>query len=120
LRVDAAGKNLTAEARDAFFEFVSYPVHCAALANEKFPRARERATRAGRNPAAHGVYNNQIAGGKWHFMMSDNPRGQLSFTAPKISTESNLSFATLTNSEVSSNFTKVNSSGADLLNGITA
>jgi hypothetical protein len=73
--VDAVEKNISPESRDAFFELVGYPVRAAAAMNEKClagsPTAAEEIRRL------TGVYNNQIAGGKWRGMMSDNPRGQV-------------------------------------------
>ena len=74
-RVDAVEKNLPTESRDAFFELVGYPVKAAAAMNEKCLAGSQSAA-----DAIHrltDVYNNQIAGGKWRSMMSDNPRGQL-------------------------------------------
>jgi hypothetical protein len=74
-RVDIAGKNLPPESHDAFFELVGYPVKATAAMNEK--------CLAGSAAAADEIhrftdlYNNQIANGKWRYMMSDNPRNQL-------------------------------------------
>jgi len=100
-RVDAVGKKLPPKSRDAFFELVAYPVKAAAAMNEKLLAGSRHAgnkihrfTRWLRDlfhlrPRTQGsaddiqrltdIYNNQIAGGKWHLMMSDNPRGQLDF-----------------------------------------
>ena len=80
-RVDAAGKTLSPEMHDAFFELVAYPVKAAAAMNEK--------CLAGSQAAADEIarltdeYNNQIAGGKWRYMMSANPRGQVDLGVPK-------------------------------------
>jgi hypothetical protein len=112
-RVDAVGKNLPPEAQDAFFELVGYPVKAAALQNEQSlvpAKAQSDHDEIGR---LTDVYNNQIAGGKWHLMMSDNPRGQLNFTAPKIPAETNLSSTNPTNSETNPDSASANSSGAD-------
>ena len=80
-RVNAAGKTLPPEMHDAFFELVAYPVKAAAAMNEK--------CLAGSQAAADEIarltdeYNNQIAGGKWRYMMSANPRGQVDLGVPK-------------------------------------
>jgi hypothetical protein len=74
-RVDAVEKKLPAESRDAFFELISYPVRAAAAMNEKCLAGSQRA--ADEIHRLTGIYNNQIAGGKWQNIMSDNPRGQL-------------------------------------------
>jgi len=74
-RVDSAGKNLPPEAQDAFFELVGYPVKAAAAMNEKC-----LAGSAAASDEIHRlteVYNNRIARGKWRYMMTDNPRGQI-------------------------------------------
>ena len=74
-RADAVGKILPAESRDAFFELVGYPVRAAAAMNEKClagsPAAADEIHRLTK------IYNEEIAGGKWRSMMSDNPRKQL-------------------------------------------
>jgi hypothetical protein len=72
-RVAAAENNLPAEARDAFFELIGYPVRAAALANERMlaPAGAQSARDEIRRLTA--AYNHQIAGGKWRGMMSDNP-----------------------------------------------
>jgi hypothetical protein len=74
-RVDAMGKKLPSEARDAFYELVGYPVKAAAAMNEKCLTGSAAA--AEKIHRLTDIYNNQIAGGKWRNMMSDNPRGQL-------------------------------------------
>ena len=74
-RVDIAGKNLPPESPDAFFELVGYPVKAAAAMNEKC-----LAGSAAAGDEIHRLtdfYNQQLAGGKWRGMMSDNPRNQL-------------------------------------------
>ncbi len=96
-RVETAGKNLPPESRDAFFELVDYPVKAAAAMNEKclaltefytgIKENRAAGLAAARNAQAEierltDIYNNQLAGGKWRGMMSDNPRGQLSLNIP--------------------------------------
>jgi hypothetical protein len=78
-RADAVEKELPPELGDAFFELVGYPVHCAALENEKFLAPGKAEWAQGEIERLTGIYNNQIAGGKWRLMMSDNPRNQLDF-----------------------------------------
>jgi hypothetical protein len=84
VRVDAVEKNLPGESRDAFFELVGYLVRAAALANEKIlaPAKAQRAQDEIRRLTD--VYNTQIANGKWRYMMSSNPRGQVDLGIPKI------------------------------------
>ena len=89
-RVDAVGKNLPPESHDAFFELVGYPVRCAALVNEQFLAPANAQQAHDEIQRLTDIYNNQIAGGKWHLMMSDNPRGQLDFAAPKVGQASRL------------------------------
>jgi hypothetical protein len=82
-RVGVMEGRLFPESRDAFFELVGYPVRAAALANE---RALSPATARHAQDEIHrltAIYNDQIAGGKWRFMMSDNPRGQIEFLLPR-------------------------------------
>ncbi len=81
VRVDAIGKNVPLESQDAFFELVGYPVKAAAAMNEKC-LAGSAADEIRRLTA---VYNNQTASGKWRFMMSSNPRGQVDFPIPTAS-----------------------------------
>jgi hypothetical protein len=86
-RVDTVEKKLPPESQDAFFELAGYPVRAAALANEKFlapAKAREAQDEIQR---LTDIYNNQIAGGKWHLMMSDNPHGLLDSGIPTNSPE---------------------------------
>ena len=76
-RADAVENNLPPESHDAFFELVGYPVHSAALANEKFLDPEKAQEAQDEIQRLTDVYNNQNAGGKWHLMMSDNPHGLL-------------------------------------------
>jgi hypothetical protein len=76
-RVDAVKKKLPPELEDAFFELVSYPVHCATLANEKFLAPANAQSAQDEIQRLTDIYNNQIAGGKWRGIMSDNPHGLL-------------------------------------------
>jgi hypothetical protein len=99
VRVDVLGKQLAPESYDAFFELAGYPVRAAAAMNEKclalteFYAGQDQDRAKLLVAAQHGqdeiqqltdVYNNQIAGGKWRYMMSANPRGQLDLGIPKI------------------------------------
>jgi hypothetical protein len=76
-RVDNVEKNLAPESHDAFFELVGYPVHCAALANEKFLQPENARSAQAEIQLLTDIYNNQIGGGRWHLMMSDNPHNLL-------------------------------------------
>ena len=87
VRVDAVKKALSPEFDDAFFELVEYPVKAAALENEKFLVPGESDSAQNEIDRLTDVYNQQIAGGKWRYMMSDNPRGQLDFNLATISAE---------------------------------
>ena len=86
---DALAERLPAAARDAYFQLVGYPVGITAAANERYFRAElARADEArGRSPDANKVaaqageqrvdeltaqYNNDIAGGKWRNIVSEN------------------------------------------------
>jgi hypothetical protein len=97
-RAVTAGKILPAESQNAFFELVGYPVEAAAAMNVKCLALDEyytganqdRANRLAQARRAQGeiqrltdIYNNQIAGGKWRYMMSDDPRGQLELKIPQ-------------------------------------
>ena len=79
---DLVEKHLPPESQDAFFELIRYPVNAAAAMNEK--------CLAGSHAAADEIrrltetYNDQIAGGKWRYMMSDNPRKQVDLGVPKV------------------------------------
>ncbi|BET67112.1 glycosyl hydrolase 115 family protein [Opitutales bacterium ASA1] len=82
---------ITPEARDAFFQVVTYPVECAAAANERYFRSelarRQRARGQGREVqvsldrateaearivALTDHYNERVAGGKWRYIVSVN------------------------------------------------
>lgn len=86
---DALANHLPATARDAYFELVGYPAGITAAANERYFRAElARADVArGRSPDANKAaaqageqlvdeltarYNNDIAGGKWRHIVSEN------------------------------------------------
>ena len=114
LRVEAVEKNVPPESHDAFFELVSYPVLCASLANVKFiqPEAQHAQDMIQR---LTGDYNDMVASGKWRGMMSDNPRGQLNFSAAKISAAQDLNSADQKNSEKKPDSTATNFPGADFV-----
>ncbi len=97
-RAVAAGKELPAASQDAFFELIGYPVEAAAAMNEKCLALDEYYTGINQDRAARldearkaqaeigrltDVYNNQLAGGKWRYMMSDDPRHQLELQIPQ-------------------------------------
>ncbi len=96
-RAVAAGRTLPAGAQDAFFELVGYPVEAAAALNEKClaldeyyaGRNQDRGARLAEARQAQAeierltdIYNNRSAGGKWRYLMSDNPRNQLELKIP--------------------------------------
>ncbi|HEV2437766.1 MAG TPA: glycosyl hydrolase 115 family protein [Verrucomicrobiae bacterium] len=96
-RAVAAGRTLPAGAQDAFFELLGYPVKAAAALNEKCLALDEYYTGTNQDRAARlaearqaqaeierltDIYNNRIAGGKWRYLMSDNPRNQLELKIP--------------------------------------
>lgn len=86
---DALAARLPAEARDAYFELVGYPVSVTAAANERYFRselARADVVR-GRSPDANRAaadaaearltqlsarYNTEVAGGKWRNIVTAN------------------------------------------------
>ncbi|MGC3989064.1 MAG: glycosyl hydrolase 115 family protein [Chthoniobacteraceae bacterium] len=86
---DAVASQLPAEARDAYFELVGYPVAMTTGANERYfrgelaradvargrsPAADQAAAAAGQQRINDGTarYNNAIAGGKWRNIVSEN------------------------------------------------
>ena len=86
---DALANKLPAAARDAYFELVGFPAAITAAANERYFRAElARADEArGRSPKANfdasaaaqkrltettARYNNDIAGGKWRNIVTEN------------------------------------------------
>ena len=76
-RAGAIENKLPPELHGTFFELVGYPVRCAALANEKFLAPEKSKSAQDEIDQLTDVYNNQIAGGKWHGIMSDNPHDLL-------------------------------------------
>ncbi|MCB1130603.1 MAG: glycosyl hydrolase 115 family protein [Verrucomicrobiae bacterium] len=86
---EAVENQLPPESRDAFFQLVGYPVGITVAANERYFRAElARAdTARGRSPDANRAaagkgeervdqltarFNNEIAGGKWKHIVSEN------------------------------------------------
>jgi hypothetical protein len=112
-RVDAIEKNLSPEFHAPFFELVKYPVGCAALENEKILAPEKSELAQAEIERLTDIYNNQIAGGKWHLIMSDNPRGQMDFPVAKISATNNFNSAGQKISEINSDFAAPNFSHAD-------
>jgi hypothetical protein len=114
-RVDAVEKILPAESHDAFFELVEYPVRAAALENEKILAPEKARLAQGEIRRLTDIYNDQTAGGKWHLMMSDNPRGQLNFSAPTVLADDSLSPASPFNPESIPVLARAKASGADFV-----
>ncbi len=83
-KTNALYRQLPAEKRDAFYEMVVYPVRCSALMNAKFlsdsPIAAQKAYDEIQEETKD--YNEQIAGGKWNFIMSAAPRKRPVFGPP--------------------------------------
>lgn len=88
------------ERADAYFQLVTYPVLSAALINHKFLYAHQANTARTQerfevcsqkaNAAYDSIvrltqqYNQEIAGGKWQYMMSMNPRRLPVFNRPQM------------------------------------
>jgi hypothetical protein len=90
------------EKKDAFYELVYYPIRCAALINRKFLHLEKAYLYAKQYRASandHAIiaklaydsimietkyYNEILAGGKWKYMMSMNPRNLPVFDCPLI------------------------------------
>ncbi|MDQ8186140.1 glycosyl hydrolase 115 family protein [Pelagicoccus sp. SDUM812002] len=88
---DAIGKALPSDAQDAFFQLVAYPVKASAYANLRYFHAEQHSRNFNQNPLAareHAArsreadaqvialtrhYNQELAGGKWRRMMSEEP-----------------------------------------------
>jgi hypothetical protein len=111
--VDAAEKTMPPAARDAFFELVGYPIKAAAAMNEKYLMASA--------PAAEEIhrltdrYNNEIAGGKWRHIMSDNPRAQIDSGVPKAPLVRSNSIAEKLTSPAATQPERKNFPGADFI-----
>ncbi len=90
-KTDKLAAALPEKFRDAFFELVAYPVRGSALANEEILCVERSRALAAKNDTAANLfadraekaqerikdettfYNTQLAGGKWHGMMSATP-----------------------------------------------
>jgi hypothetical protein len=103
---EAAATIIPADAEDAFFELVGYPIGCAAFANQRYFQSElaRRLKNRGDEPAARDAfaesesaarqitaltrrYNEDTAGGKWHGIVQINglsPREWPSFQLPPI------------------------------------
>ena len=90
-RAGVVEKSLRPEMRDSFFELVGYPVKAAAAMNKKCLAGSSRA--ADEIHRLTKIYNNQLAGGKWHLMISDNPRKMVDLGVPKIPATTNADFS---------------------------
>ncbi len=100
-RTAAVSSTIAPERKDAFYELVFYPVRCADLMNQKILYAHRSIVYASQGRPGAGDYaakaqaafdqiqietkryNEEIAGGKWRFMMSDDPHPQAVFKMPK-------------------------------------
>ncbi|HUJ43102.1 MAG TPA: glycosyl hydrolase 115 family protein, partial [Opitutaceae bacterium] len=90
-RVDHLAAAMPGAAQDAFYELVAYPVRGAALANERYFAGEQSALHAAAGMAdaadlarqaeradaalkeATRIFNEQIAGGKWHHILALEP-----------------------------------------------
>jgi hypothetical protein len=83
-KTDAVGQELPPDKQDAFYECVAYQVHCSALINIRWlsPTQEEAQNAYAQIQAETRKYNEQVAGGKWNYMMSANPHNQPVFKAP--------------------------------------
>jgi hypothetical protein len=113
-RTDAVKTDLPPQFGGAFFELVEYPVKAAALENEKFLAPEKAQSAQNEIQRLTDIYNNQTAGGKWHLMMSDDPRGQMDLQPAQIvPAENNLRSANPENSGTNPDLARANASGAD-------
>lgn len=79
-RVEALWKDVPAEKRDAFFQLVKYPVQGSAQMNFKFLCPERSLAAFDSIVSLTKTYNEGFTnGGKWHNMMSRNPRSLLVF-----------------------------------------
>lgn len=106
-QADAINDLLPAPQRDAYYELVLYPVRCSAWANVKILAAQRSQLLAARHDSAANAYadqaaqaydhieaetryyNQQLAQGKWHGMMSDAPAGLKVTRRPELTRDSN-------------------------------
>ncbi len=100
--LEALESKVPADAQDAFFELVGYPVRAAAAANEKYinltrsvvaisqgqadgePFLTTARAAQGRIGQLTRRYNRELAGGKWNGMMSDQQGNAQSLQIPKL------------------------------------
>lgn len=103
-KTQAIYAQIPANAKDAFYELIFYPVVASALQNEKFLLARDSldmAATSDQNALKVGadatrasaeigrltdIYNNSLAGGKWRDMMDSNQNNRASFRMPPVAT----------------------------------
>jgi hypothetical protein len=100
-QADQIGSKLPANQADAYYELVQYPVRAAALMNHKILDAQlsllyatqGRASAVDYANQAHQAFDqihaetawyNNLAGGKWKNMMSDDPHPQSVFAMPTV------------------------------------
>ena len=99
--------------KDSFYQLVLYPVRGASLMNKKILYANKSVQYAAQSRASASdcatmsqdaydqivsetdYYNNSVAGGKWKYIMSYNPRGLEVFNMPSTSTATLVSGASM-------------------------
>jgi Glycosyl hydrolase family 115/Gylcosyl hydrolase family 115 C-terminal domain len=99
-RAEALDKQLPADARDAFFELVLYPVKASAVVNELYiavaknrlyasqgrastnDRAKQARALFQEDAKLSAYYNHVLAGGKWNHMMDQTHIGYTSWNQP--------------------------------------
>jgi len=100
-RAEKLRDEIPEELRDAYFQLIYYPVVCAKLINEKIFFIRRSFSPAGNDDSKNvklakkameafdgiaemtRIYNEDIAGGKWHNMMYFKPNNRLIFQEPE-------------------------------------
>src|SRR6185295_9323775 len=89
-KANAIYERLPKEKREAFFELVVYPVRGSALANQMHLSDNlEQAKKAFEQIQSETkFYNESIAGGKWRYMVSSNPRNRPALRRPTAQSES--------------------------------
>lgn len=103
-QANAIYAGLPSEKWDAFYQLVLYPVRCASLMSQKFLHAQKSHLYAAQDRASANeyaekakdaweriqaetdFYNQELADGKWRFMMSWHPRGLPAFGMPSVAT----------------------------------
>jgi hypothetical protein len=75
-KTDALFEKLPPAQRDGFYQLVVYPVRGSALMNEKHLSADPAKAQEAHDKiqAETRYYNEKVAGGKWNYIMSANPR----------------------------------------------